>query len=154
MGRHPGLRARIAILVAAGAAVVAVGVGLLLSNTVNLRHTADATIRSDSYLLAVINVERLVVDAETGLRGYVITGRPLFLAPLHAAESALPQGTATLQQQAVSTHAFVAQARQSIPAPERCAWETVARRASASLEGDPQRRSRITTGSWRVAIAR
>jgi serine phosphatase RsbU (regulator of sigma subunit) len=112
MGRHLGLRARIAILVAAGGAAVAVGVALLLSNTVNLRHSADATIRSDSYLLTVINAERLVVDAETGLRGYVITGRPLFLAPLHAAQSALPQATAALQAQAVSNHAFVNRARE------------------------------------------
>ena len=36
--------------------------------------------RSDDYLVAAIDLERLVVDAETGLRGYVITGRPLFLA--------------------------------------------------------------------------
>ena len=42
--------------------------------------------RTGSYLDATINVERAVVDAETGLRGYVITGKPLFLAPTQTAE--------------------------------------------------------------------
>ena len=73
-------------MVAAGALVVALGVTLLLVNTVRLHQSADATGRSDAYLVATINVERLVVDAETGLRGYVITGRRLFLAPTQQAQ--------------------------------------------------------------------
>jgi CHASE3 domain sensor protein len=80
MGRVPRLRAWISIAVAVGAALVALGVALLLSNTVSLRSSADATLRSDDYSAAVVNVERLVVDIETGLRGYIITGRPLFHA--------------------------------------------------------------------------
>ena len=63
-------------------AVVALGVSLLLVNTVKLHRSAQATARSDAYLVAVDRrASALVVDAETGLRGYVITGRPLFLAP-------------------------------------------------------------------------
>ncbi|HTU98556.1 MAG TPA: hypothetical protein VMF14_22080, partial [Solirubrobacteraceae bacterium] len=79
MQRIRGLPARIALVVAAGALLVALGVTLLLVNTVKLRHSADATTRSDTYLTAVINLEGTVVDAETGLRGYVITGRAVFL---------------------------------------------------------------------------
>ena len=48
-----------------------------------MRRFAPAT-----YLDATINVERAVVDAETGLRGYVITGQPLFLAPTHSGTGA------------------------------------------------------------------
>jgi hypothetical protein len=69
-----------------GALLVALGVTLLLVNTVRLHRSADATRRSDAYLVAAINLERLVVDAETGLRGYVITGRRSFLAPRQEAE--------------------------------------------------------------------
>ena len=65
--------------VTVGGAAVALGIALLLGHIVDLRTTADATLRTDTYLEATINVEREVVDAETGLRGYVITG-----------ESALP----------------------------------------------------------------
>ena len=67
--------------VAAGGAAVAIGVALLLGNIVHLRSTADATLRTGAYLTATINLEGLVLDAETGVRGYVITGRQLFLAP-------------------------------------------------------------------------
>jgi len=111
MGPHVRLRARISVLVAAGTVVVAVGVALLLGNTLTLRRSADATIRSNDYLVAVVDVERLVVDAETGLRGYVITRRQLFLAPLQAAESRLPAANAALLSSAARAHAFVLQAR-------------------------------------------
>lgn len=111
MGAHLRLRARIAALVAAGAIVVAIGVALLLSNTIKLRDSADATLRSDAYFVAVINLERLVVDAETGLRGYVITGNPLFLGPLREAQAGVPGAVAKLQQSASRDHAFERQAR-------------------------------------------
>jgi len=111
MGAPVRLRVWISVLVAAGAAVVAVGVALLLSNTIGLRSSADATIRTDAYLERVVEVERLVVDAETGLRGYVITGRSLFLAPLRAAEARLPQAITALHQSAARDGAFVPQAR-------------------------------------------
>ncbi len=75
------LIAGVLVAVAAGGATVALGVAVLLGNIVHLRATAKATLGTGSYLDATINVERAVVDAETGLRGYVITGKPLFLAP-------------------------------------------------------------------------
>src|ERR1700758_3097601 len=110
MGGHLRLRTRITLLVAAGAIAVAVGLALVLSNTVRLRHDADATIRSDAYLIDVINLERLVVDSETGLRGYLITGRALFLAPLHAAQTDFPQARAQLDRAAAQDDAFGQQA--------------------------------------------
>jgi CHASE3 domain sensor protein len=71
----PRLLARIALIVGAAAMLVAVGVALLLVNTEKLKHKAQAASRADAYLVSAIDVERLVVDAETGLRGYVITVR-------------------------------------------------------------------------------
>ncbi len=110
MGGHLRLRARISILVGAGAIAVAIGLALALSNTIKLRHDADATIRSDAYLVSVINTEQQVVDAETGLRGYVITGKPSFLQPLHEAQKDFPQARAQLEQAADRDKAFVQQA--------------------------------------------
>ena len=86
--------------VTVGAAAVALGIALLLGHIVNLRTTADATLRTGAYLDATINLERDVVDAETGLRGYVITGKPLFLSPTQAAEADLPAATLALEQAA------------------------------------------------------
>jgi serine phosphatase RsbU (regulator of sigma subunit) len=100
MDRSAALRLRIALVVAAGALLVALGVTLLLINTVKLHRSADATTRSDTYLAAVVNVERLVVDAETGLRGYVITGRSVFLQPTHMAQRALPPAIDALDRSA------------------------------------------------------
>src|ERR1700744_534839 len=109
MRRMLGLPARIALVVAAGAVLVALGVTLLLVNTVKLHHSADATTRSDAYLAAVINLERTVVDAETGLRGYVITGRLLFLDPTRQARRTYPGAAAALVRAAAADGAFSAQ---------------------------------------------
>jgi serine phosphatase RsbU (regulator of sigma subunit) len=86
-----------------GALLVGTGVALLLHNTLGLRHSADATTRNDQYLLRVVELERLVVNAETGLRGDVITGRTLFLQPLSQAQSELPVATRNLQRSANAT---------------------------------------------------
>lgn len=105
------LLAGVLAAVIAGGAAVAVGVALLLGNTVHLRSSATATLRTGAYLEAAINVESLVIDAETGLRGYVITQHALFLAPLRSAVSQMPAATAALERQAAAEHAYIAQAR-------------------------------------------
>ena len=126
------LRIRISLVVAAGALLVAFGVTLLLINTVRLHHDAQATSRSDAYLVAVIDVEKRVVDAETGLRGYVITGQPVFLAPTRSAQTSLPAAETALTRAAAADGAFRGDAallvRQSrsfvtgyVPAVERIA---------------------------------
>ena len=68
----------------------------------HLRANANATLRTGAYLDATINLERLVVDGETGLRGYVITGRPLFLAPERTAAAQLPGAAAALERAAAN----------------------------------------------------
>lgn len=104
MGARSRLRTRISVVVAVGALLVAAGVALLLINTSELRSSGESTTRGDAYLLGVVNLERLVVDAETGLRGEVITGRTLFLAPLYAAQAQLPGAITQLQRAAAQDH--------------------------------------------------
>jgi CHASE3 domain sensor protein len=97
--------------VAAGGVAVAVGVALLLGSIVHQRSTADATLRTSAYLSATINEEELVLDAETGVRGYVITGRPLFLQPERTAATELPAAGTALEHAAIADQgAFSAQA--------------------------------------------
>jgi hypothetical protein len=103
------LRTRVSLVVVAGALLVAIGVTLLLINTIKLRNDAPATIRYDNDFDAVVNVERLVVDAETGLRGYVITGHPLFLQPLRSAQAEMPRALAVLSQTAGRDRSFTEQ---------------------------------------------
>ncbi len=114
MSREARLRGQISIIVAIGTLIVAVGVALVLSNTVDLRDTSKATAQADEYLAATANLERLVVDAETGLRGYVITRRPLFLAPTRQAEARLPGANAALRASAAANGAFAQQAAELI----------------------------------------
>jgi len=111
MGRSlRGPAARVGMAVATGGVVMAAGVGLILSGVVSLRDSASTTLRSTSLLVRVIAVERSAVDAETGLRGYVITASRRFLGPLDAAERAMPNEIAALRQEAQTDHVFVARA--------------------------------------------
>ncbi len=96
--------------VTVGAAAVALGIAVLLGHIFSLRTTADATLRTGAYLDATINVERAVVDAETGLRGYVITTKPLFLAPTRTAQAELPGAARALELAANDEGAFVTRA--------------------------------------------
>jgi len=57
----------------------------------------------------VIGVERSIVDTETGLRGYVLTGAPARLDPLRAADRALPHETTALTRAAASEHDHAAE---------------------------------------------
>lgn len=109
MGARYRLRTRIAVAVAVGALVVAAGVALLLINTANLRSSGEAATRGDAYLLSTVDIERLVIDAETGLRGEVITGRRLFLAPMFNAQAQLPEAVSSLRRAAAQYHAYQAQ---------------------------------------------
>ncbi len=103
---QPGLRARILVIVAAGALLVGGGVALLLGNTIALRNTAESVTGASRYLQRVVNVERLVIDAETGLRGDVITGRTLFLQPLYRAQTRFPSALAALRQTAATSRIY------------------------------------------------
>src|SRR6185295_11391347 len=81
---------------AAVLAAVAIGSALLVANFVlsvhhtrQLRDESAAVVGSSELLLALDNVLSLAVDAETGQRGYVITGRDEYLAPYRAAVASI-----------------------------------------------------------------
>jgi PAS domain S-box-containing protein len=78
--------------------IAAVAIGMLLlignlalsvSNTTQLRAESARVVHSNEVLLALDNVLTLAKDAESGQRGYVITGRPEFLVPYHSAISTI-----------------------------------------------------------------
>ena len=58
-------------------------------------HSAAATVQSiesdDDRIALTLHLEQLIVDQETGLRGYQTTSDPQFLEPYRAAETQLPQ---------------------------------------------------------------
>ena len=125
--------------IAGGAAIVGVGVGVLLVGITDLRSGADTTLRSSALLEQVITVERSVLDAETGLRGYVITGAGTFLAPLRTAQRALPGESAALAQASEQDeHAYVT-AVHSLNAAVRSYMATYVPSVLAMMRTDPAR---------------
>jgi CHASE3 domain sensor protein len=67
-----------------------------------VRSAGDANRRTNDVLAAVqtvSNLEKSVVDAETGMRGYVITGREQFLEATDAARAAIPATKRRIREQ-------------------------------------------------------
>src|SRR4051812_1726569 len=60
------------------------------------RSSAQLARHSQEVLAAANRVERLLVDIETGTRGYLLTGDDRFLQPAHAGEAAFAQASSEL----------------------------------------------------------
>jgi CHASE3 domain sensor protein len=83
-----------ALLALIGGAAFAV----VLSSVADLHESERRARRSQEVLLVANHLERLVVDVETGLRGYIITGKPEFLQPAEAAQASFGQRAAMLEE--------------------------------------------------------
>src|SRR5690349_1828377 len=81
--------------------LLVIGAGLLLSVAVvsrlaglgaisKLDESNDNFVRSSQSLVLANNLEQRVIDLETGLRGYLLTGERRFLAPRSAALRVIP----------------------------------------------------------------
>lgn len=144
MKSRAGLVTGVLVAVATGAVAVALGVTLLLTHIVDLRSSADASLRTGAYLDATINVEGLVVDAETGLRGYVITRDRGFLAPERAAVAAMPGAAEALQRAAAADGKFVTQAAQ-LASSARSYLDTYVPQVIREVSTDPARARSVAT---------
>ncbi len=65
-------------------------ISYLLSVTKWVEHT-------DEVISTIVNSQKLTLDMETGLRGYLVTGRPLFLEPYDQARPLLPASFETIK---------------------------------------------------------
>ncbi|MEO7116298.1 MAG: PAS domain S-box protein, partial [Caldimonas sp.] len=72
-----------------GIVLLVVNLALSVANTRTLRQESTGLLRSNELLLALDGVLTLVVDAETGQRGFVITGQPEYLAPYRNAVASI-----------------------------------------------------------------
>ena len=97
-GMRGGIRAR--TFLAAGVLAVLIGItfAVLLVSIRDLDRSADLEMHSQEVLVSANRAERLVVDLETGLRGFVITGQDRFLQPWHDARAALPEQMSRLRR--------------------------------------------------------
>ncbi len=85
-----GLTRRMVVASGLLALVIGTAFAVLLVSVADLRAQERLTARSQQVLVSANQLERLVVDLETGVRGYVITGKGQFLQPWLAARAALP----------------------------------------------------------------
>ena len=90
------LRGRRLIGAAVFALVFVISTVGLISAVGNLRDASDRRSESERVIALATGSERLVVDLESGQRGFIITGEERFLAPWHAARRELPRSLRTL----------------------------------------------------------
>ena len=80
------------------ALLVAVVVALLLRWTLALSDAQRAADRSETSLAQAERTEKLIVDLEAGVNGFVITGEERFLAPYVSARTAAPRTARRLER--------------------------------------------------------
>jgi signal transduction histidine kinase len=93
---------RLSFRLLAASALLAVIVGatfaLLLVAIEDLRNAGRRADRSRAELTAADGLEKLAIDLETGVRGFVITGQDRFLQPWHAARADFADQARTLER--------------------------------------------------------
>jgi signal transduction histidine kinase len=93
-----GLTRRMVVASGLLALVIAAAFVVLLSSVADLRTSERRAQESEEVLVVANRLERLVVDLETGQRGFVITGQQRFLQPWRDAQVAFPEEARNLQQ--------------------------------------------------------
>src|SRR5947209_13522327 len=97
MMRSTGLRRRTLIASVALAIAVALVIGLLLAIVEDLRDSQERASNSERVLVQSGLNERLVIDMETGLRGFLVTLEDPLLAPWRAAVQEYPAAARKLE---------------------------------------------------------
>jgi methyl-accepting chemotaxis protein len=93
--RH-SITAQFTFVVALVRAVVLAGFGVMLIAARNLQSADRSRTRSNAVLATSANLEESVLDLETGLRGYLLAGKPVFLEPYSQALGRYPRLARTL----------------------------------------------------------
>ncbi len=91
-----GLTRRLSLVVGLVAAALLAAVVVLSIAIRELDRASEAARAAEQTQTSAERVKTLVLDAETGVRGFALTGREVFLEPLLAAQTNLPENTAAL----------------------------------------------------------
>ena len=109
-----GLTVRMVVAGTLLAAVVGTTFAFLLLAIAQLRESAQLTRRASEELIASDTMEQVVIDLETGVRGYVITGQERFLQPWNDAQANFPAQASALERLASDNPDELRQARRII----------------------------------------
>jgi signal transduction histidine kinase/CHASE3 domain sensor protein len=91
-----GLTRRMVLPSVALAAVVGAAFTLLLLAVADVRRAERSALKSQDVLVAANTLERLLLDLETGQRGFIITKQEQFLEPWREAQPRFPQDSQAL----------------------------------------------------------
>src|SRR3954451_12343575 len=97
-GLREGLTRRTVAASAALVLVIGAAFAVLVLAIAELRRTTERSTTSQQVLGAANTLERLVIDLETGSRGYIITGDERFLEPWEIARNAVPGQSGELER--------------------------------------------------------
>lgn len=117
----------------------------LLFAITDLREATDQRRDTREELVAAEALESVIIDLETGLRGFVITGEDRFLDPATTARAAFPGTLNALEELAVEDPVAVAQVGRIAQAARRYIREYAQPLAAAVRRNDPAARSVETT---------
>jgi signal transduction histidine kinase len=151
-----GLTRRTIVASAVLALLIGAAFAVLLRAVADERDSGRLATHSQEVLAAATGLERLVLDLETGQRGFVITGAERFLEPWDAARTALPSASRELVRLAAPVAAQERRAREIAGAVDSYAREysvplvVAARRDEASARSS----SVIDEGKRRVDAIR
>src|SRR5262245_52263289 len=97
-----GLTRRLIVASAVLALLISGAFVVLLLAIGDLREDQQRTDRSQQLLIAANGLERLLLDLETGARGFILSGQDRFLGPWNTARAELAGRAATAQRLAAS----------------------------------------------------
>ena len=139
-----GLTGRILLAGGIVVAVLVIRFVLLVHSFHSVRAATQTEERAEASVLAASRIEKLVLDLETGTRGYVITRDPQFLAPWRSARRALPG----------QSHELLALAPGSESTQIDAAWRSYLNQWSLPLVSRPidTARVRIATGEGKRRV--
>jgi signal transduction histidine kinase len=93
-----GLTRRMVVASGLLALIIGAAFAVLLRSVEDVRSSEQRARRSEEVLSTANQLERLVVDMETGQRGFFLTGQESFLQPWRAAQAAFPAVSRRLEQ--------------------------------------------------------
>jgi signal transduction histidine kinase len=160
-----GLIRRMALASGLLAVIVGATFAVLLSMIAQLREAGARAQHSDQVLVVANRLERLVVDLETGERGFLITAEEDFLQPWRAAQADFPGQARTLERMVADNPAQQDRARQitqagmsyiqdySVPLVEAARRDPTSARSVTAIAEGKRRMDAIRTAFDRFVAA-
>jgi signal transduction histidine kinase len=150
--RRGGLTARMLLASGLLMLVLAATFAVLLAAMADLRAAARAARSSEEVLATANELERLVIDLETGVRGFVLTREEQFLEPWHAAHSSLPARAAALERLSAGNAEQAHTARQITQAASAYVEQYATPLLEAARRADPAARSLAATADGKRRV--